>query len=79
MTTQRWNDDRLDDLRDLVESNGKTVEHHGLTLAAHDLQLIEVARRENARDDRRFSMLLMVATILLGQGATIASVLLTAH
>lgn len=69
----------MDDLRELVEINGKRTDAHGLTLAAHDLQLIETQRREKARDDRRFSMLMMVATILLGQCATIASVLLTAH
>lgn len=56
MVTERWNDDRLDDLHFLVKANDKRLDKVGEMVESHDKDLTTMSRRST--DNAQFKLVL---------------------
>lgn len=75
--SERWSDDRLDDLARIVARNDERLDHVQNIVAAHDLHMVEIERERRSRLEQRFSFRLAMLTVSLGQIGTIIAVILT--
>ena len=66
MNSPRWNDDRLDDLARLVHTNDSRLDAVSTMVQAHDEDLTEMAKTGDRRQNNRFQMYMLLATIILG-------------
>lgn len=70
----RWQDERIDDLARIVDSNERKLDATANVTAANSLQLEELIRRENARSEHHWVMGIAVLTVVLGQIGTIVAI-----
>lgn len=76
----KWQDERLNDLADLVRGSANRLDALQGLVAVHDIQLIELKRDAAAREDHRWQMQLMLFAVLLTSiGSLVATVISTVH
>jgi len=74
----KWQDERLDDLADLVRADNLRLDTLQNLVAVHDIQLIELKRDVSTREDHRWQLQLMLFAVLLTSIGTLAVNIVTA-
>lgn len=76
----KWQDERIDDLADLVRADNLRLDTLQNLVAVHDIQLIELKRDTAAREDHRWQLQLMLFAVLMTSvGDLVVNVLSSIH